>query len=130
MADKKGIVAFMVDVGTLPPFKAEAFLDRVKDKLKQEGERRGLDGWEMFFMPVRPPQKTRVEVFSLTDEGLSKVRPHVLRVRETLRVAELEAKLAYSEEVRVGLEEKLDVACDRLNKMFQNRPHERKRQHA
>jgi hypothetical protein len=67
---------FYIDVQSLPPYKAEAFIDRLKDtfKKKKMPNRSGLDGasqveerWsapaadEDFWIPTRPNSNTRVE---------------------------------------------------------------------
>lgn len=68
---------FYIDVGTLPPFKAEAFIDRVKDQYRKKkvfNSRGGGTGasaveekWspqsieEDFWIPLRPNSNTRVE---------------------------------------------------------------------
>jgi hypothetical protein len=68
---------FYIDVGNLPPFKAEAFMDRMKDMLRKKktfSSRGGVQGaspveerWtapsqdEDFWIPLRPNTNTRVE---------------------------------------------------------------------
>lgn len=67
---------FYIDVGTLPPFKAEAFVDRLKDQFrkKKTSNNRGNLGansveerWhapaadEDYWMPIRPNSNTRIE---------------------------------------------------------------------
>jgi hypothetical protein len=55
----KGFLVFTVNVGQLPPFKAEAFCERLKDQLVKQ---RQDPGWQVIVMPVRPPQETKFEV--------------------------------------------------------------------
>ena len=65
MADTKarGIIIFYMNVGMLPPIKAEAFIDRVKDRFMNGEKDRN---WELpddvgvFFVPIRE-NKTRVQ---------------------------------------------------------------------
>ncbi len=67
---------FYVDVGQLPPFKAEAFIDRLKDQFRKRkiASGRGASGasaveerWqppaqdEDFWLPIRPNSNTRIE---------------------------------------------------------------------
>ena len=66
---------FYIDVGQLPPFKAEAFLDRVKDQFrkrkiasnKSTGANQVDERWqppsqdEDFWLPTRPNSNTRIE---------------------------------------------------------------------
>lgn len=57
---QKGIIVFTMNVGNLPPFKAEAWIERVKDKfLKNTAHHE----WQYIFLPVRE-QETKVEIFS------------------------------------------------------------------
>ena len=58
--DAKGILVFYVNVGQLPPFKAEAFIERMKDTFKLK-EIKKLS--EVVYIPVRD-QETRVEYIS------------------------------------------------------------------
>jgi len=66
---------FYIDVGQLPPFKAEAFLDRIKDQFrkrkiasnKSTGANQVDERWqppsqdEDFWLPTRPNSNTRIE---------------------------------------------------------------------
>lgn len=68
---------FYVDVGQLPPFKAEAFIERMKDQFRKKkvaSQKTGLPGasaveerWhapaqdEDYWIPIRPNSNTRVE---------------------------------------------------------------------
>lgn len=67
---------FYVDVGQLPPFKAEAFIDRLKDQFRKRktAQGRGAAGanqveerWqppaadEDYWLPIRPNSQTRIE---------------------------------------------------------------------
>lgn len=66
---------FYIDVGQLPPFKAEAFLDRVKDQFRKrkiangrsEGANQVDERWqppaqdEDYWLPTRPNSNTRIE---------------------------------------------------------------------
>jgi len=64
MKEMKGILVFYVDVGQLPPFKAEAFLESFKDTFYKDQEK-GLSifpaGVGIVWVPSRPPTRTRVE---------------------------------------------------------------------
>lgn len=67
---------FYIDVGQLPPFKAEAFIDRMKDQFRKRkiASNKGLPGanqveerWqppaadEDYWLPIRPNSQTRIE---------------------------------------------------------------------
>jgi len=66
---------FYIDVGQLPPFKAEAFLDRIKDQFRKRkvasnrntGANQVDERWqppaqdEDFWLPTRPNSNTRIE---------------------------------------------------------------------
>ncbi len=54
----KGCLVFYIDVGQLPPYKAEAFVERMKDNFRSE---RLKKNYELIFVPVRPNGNTRVE---------------------------------------------------------------------
>ena len=55
-----GILVFYVNVGNLPAFKAEAFIDRLRDKFKLQEIKKM---YEVIYIPVRD-QETRVEFIS------------------------------------------------------------------
>ena len=59
-ANAKGLLVFYVNVGQLPPFKAEAFIERMKDKFRLEEVKKVC---EVVYIPVRD-QKTKVEYIS------------------------------------------------------------------
>ena len=70
MTDKvNGFMVFYIDVGQLPPFKAEAFLERLKDKYKKKNKKLKESGIEAIWIPVRPNSNTRVEFFPFSDEA-------------------------------------------------------------
>lgn len=66
---------FYVDVGQLPPFKAEAFIDRIKDQFRKRkttsnagtGANQVEERWmppaqdEDYWLPIRPNSNTRIE---------------------------------------------------------------------
>lgn len=56
---EKGILCFYINVGQLPPYKAEAFMERYKEKFLKDGEvsKRFITFW----IPTRT-QPTRVEI--------------------------------------------------------------------
>jgi hypothetical protein len=67
----KGFIVLTLNVGMLPPFKAEAFCERTKKHWKESDTRRALDEWEIVVMPVRPPQETKIEFFPLDNLPIS-----------------------------------------------------------
>lgn len=55
----------------MSPFKAEAFLERMKDQL---GKARQDPAWQIVMLPVRPPQETKFEVIVIEgDEVAGKI---------------------------------------------------------
>jgi hypothetical protein len=59
----KGFIALTINVGQFPPFKAEAFCERMKEKFINSDARRALDEWEVIVLPVRN-QETKIEIFA------------------------------------------------------------------
>jgi hypothetical protein len=55
---KGGVIIFWINVGLLPPHKAMAFVERMKEQMGPAPE-----GWQRYFFPIRPPQDSKVEVF-------------------------------------------------------------------
>lgn len=66
--EMKGMLVFYQDVGQLPPFKAEAFIERVKDRFREDGllQKLKANGYEIMFLPVRPNSQTRVEMVPMS----------------------------------------------------------------
>lgn len=62
----RGFICLTLNVGQLPPFKAEVFVDKMRDQWIKNGLRKSLEDWELLVMPVRPPQETKIEVFDLS----------------------------------------------------------------
>jgi len=60
----RGFICLTLNVGQLPPYKAEAFIDRMKERWHKQDIRKALDDWELIIVPVRN-QETKIEVFSL-----------------------------------------------------------------
>ena len=57
----RGCLVFYIDVGSLPPFKAEAFVEKMKEQLNdRDGLKRIKKDHEVFFVPVRNGNGTRV----------------------------------------------------------------------
>lgn len=53
-----GVIIFYVNVGTLPAFKAESIVRKMRDQMPPPPH-----GWQRYFLPVRPPQEAKVQVF-------------------------------------------------------------------
>lgn len=49
----KGLLIHYINVGQLPPFKAEAFIERWKDRIEKTGVREKLRDWEFMYIPTR-----------------------------------------------------------------------------
>lgn len=60
----KGAVIFYIDVGSLPPVNAEAFIDRIKERTSAFINDLNINGYRTVFLPVRNSQ-TRVEYLPL-----------------------------------------------------------------
>jgi hypothetical protein len=75
----KGMLVFYIDVGQLPPFKAEAFVERWKDNCSRDGffEKLKAQGYEMIFIPVRPNSQTRVEMVPLSKDCMPMITHHL-----------------------------------------------------
>lgn len=65
----KGMMVFYIDVGQLPPYKAEAFVERWKDTCKKQTKKLRKSGIESIWIPVRPNSQTCVEFLPMTEEG-------------------------------------------------------------
>lgn len=66
---KKGFIVYYVNVGYIPFAKVESFVERVKDHWTKTDIRKALDDWELMIIPVRPPQETKIEIFSVVGES-------------------------------------------------------------
>jgi len=68
----EGVMVFYVDVGQLPPYKAEAFIDRMKDQFGKTKTYKKLKkaGVDTIWMPVRPNSQTRVEFMPMTEGAM------------------------------------------------------------
>lgn len=64
---QRGFACFYINVGNLPPFKAEALVDRMKDQFKQY---KSMAGWEVIWIPVRS-QETRIEFFAIDGKPIN-----------------------------------------------------------
>jgi hypothetical protein len=60
----KGFLIFYIDVGTLPPHKAEQFIERMKDSVLKDMRGRLPEEWKTLWIPVRNTD-THVEVLQL-----------------------------------------------------------------
>lgn len=67
---KRGFACFYINIGMLPSFKAEAFIDRMKDQFRKY---KGMDDWEVIWIPVRPPQETKIEFFAVDGKPINAV---------------------------------------------------------
>jgi hypothetical protein len=110
MADKSvnGFMVFYIDVGQLPPHKAEALLERVRDRYRHETRRLQESGVESMWIPVRPNSETRVEFFpvSTNDKLLNVISTTLSPEVEHLSDGELEQKLIEEYEEKIAEYEK------------------------
>lgn len=63
---KKGAFVYTINVGMLPPMKAEAFIERLKDKFRKQGSLN--KDFDHLFIPIRN-QDTKVEVHLYDRDG-------------------------------------------------------------
>jgi hypothetical protein len=70
----KGVIVFQVDVQSLPPSRADAFVERMKGRMDNEK----LAGWGLIFTPVRH-SGSRVYIYSMTSEGFEEIKPTLLQ---------------------------------------------------
>jgi hypothetical protein len=61
----KGFIVFTQEIGQLPPHKAEALLERIKDKLAKKKP----ELWELIIRPTRLYGQGKVEVFIVDGEA-------------------------------------------------------------
>lgn len=71
----KAFLVFYIDVGNLPPEKADEFIFKTKEEFNKDGEIDKLrtQGFMTIWMPVRPNSQTRVQVLSLSHEVLPSI---------------------------------------------------------
>jgi len=85
MNEMKGLLVFYVDVGQLPPFKAEAFLDTFKDMFRRDLEK-GANTFPpdvgIVWVPSRPPTRTRVEYIAFESADDRKIQILADRLEE------------------------------------------------
>lgn len=82
--DAKGILVFYLNVGHLSPPKAEAFVERMRDRFLSGDNPRNWkipDDVGVFFLPVRPPQETYIDYICF--DGLDEATREV--VEETMQ---------------------------------------------
>lgn len=65
----KGVLVVYLNVGMLPPYKAELFIERAKDQFTKSMETAKCaplpNDVSFVFLPVRPPQETKVDYLPL-----------------------------------------------------------------
>ncbi|MCK9458483.1 MAG: hypothetical protein M0R80_02420 [Proteobacteria bacterium] len=62
-----GLFVIYLDIGTLAPTQAEAFVDKTKKDHGDLFKKLQDDGYEVMVLPTRPNSETRVEMISLKD---------------------------------------------------------------
>lgn len=69
-----GVMVITVWIGQLPPYKAEAFVERLKDRFKESMKKHGLIKWETYWLPDRG-NANDIELY-VRDEGqIKKLEP-------------------------------------------------------
>lgn len=110
----RGVLVFYLNVGQLPPYKAEAFLERAKDQYMKAFEHGGGSAplpkdITILFIPVRPPDETFVDYIPF--DGVTKDALEELRaVRDTLREF-FNEHIPFAEEVDDREELVVDSRC-------------------
>jgi hypothetical protein len=120
----KTIVVYQVDVLNLPPIKAEAFLERLRDHLKPQTEKFAEVG--TIVIPVRN-QGSRIYVYALTEDSLEEVKPMVLSHGKLIDIHEEDTPESVSDYVKLMLgapvisldQDKLDAIEYYVDKAFQ-----------
>lgn len=62
----KGLLVFYIDIGTMPPYKAEAYIDRWKDGFRAS-EKLKEQGYEILWVPVRANSLTKIEMIPFAE---------------------------------------------------------------
>lgn len=97
----KGIVVYQVDVLSLPPIKAEAFLERVRDNVKKQAAEKFAQ-WGIIVTPVRN-QGNRVFVYSLNGTDLEEIKPVILDHGKFMNIHDQETPESITEYVKIML---------------------------
>jgi hypothetical protein len=109
MQEVKGLLVFYIDVGRLPPFRAEAFIDRMKEKFQDDQKRNFILPHDIgcFFVPVRGSH-TRVDYIAFDAEDADRIEDFANRLRKW--------EEGWKEEIR-----KMEAAYDQEKKV-EHRP--------
>lgn len=93
----KGVLVFYLNVGQLPPFKAEAYVDRVKERLFAPSETQTHASLpkniSVIILPVRYPNETFVDYIpfeGMTKDAVDELREIRLSVRNMFMEADEE----------------------------------------
>jgi len=79
----KGFIVCKLNVGNLSPHKAQAFIDRVGEKLAKKKKEIGIKDWVCYTIGVRDKKQVAVEVYQLDKNGnAEKVKPLVDKAHE------------------------------------------------
>ncbi len=82
MSKIRGFLVFTVNIGHLPPFKAEAFMERLRDQAMRDHKD---PEWQIIMIPVRPPQETKFEVIVIDrDDTIAKLEARRLKALTVL----------------------------------------------
>jgi hypothetical protein len=81
MTNAKGLIVYNIDIYSLPPLKAEALCDRVRDELRL----RTPEGWKIVVCPVRH-EGNKIQVFSFAGEEPTIVHPIKIDSKELIVV--------------------------------------------
>jgi hypothetical protein len=81
----KGLIAYIVNVGSLSNVRAEAFCERLKDNLRKQ---KTEEYWDSIIVPVRGENKTQIQVYSRDEDKVNRIWPLVHEQLESIRIAE------------------------------------------
>lgn len=90
----KGFLVFTQEVGCLPPYKAQAFIERIKDKLIPKRP----DGWQIIVRPTREYGMGKVEVFVVDEKADLKAVERFIFDNKTNKLSDVDHTEEYSEQ--------------------------------
>ncbi len=127
----RGFIVFTINVGQLPPFKAEAFMDRLKDQFrKASDEFKIFKEWVIFWLPTRTAD-SHVEIHpldKLTEESIMVPRlKEMLKPENEFEIPKKEQVIDYillmlgAPVVKIELDKKqLDGCYDTTKRLFED----------
>ncbi len=128
---KKGFVCLYQSVGMLPPFKAEAFIERLKKQWRESDKDNTFGDYGLVVIPVRPPQETRLVLFDFENGSTGDMEEAAQELCRTFRdntpfeapdkqqTKDYVLLMLGAPVTKVELDDKqLDAAYDQTNELF------------